>query len=268
MEFVYNKTAIGHNHITRGVVCQDFSDSYIDSNYHIITACDGHGGKLYIRSDRGARFASQAVIDVITSYSSRKFNSLVEQKALDKLKLEILCKWNELVEQDFTNESFTTEELSLLSDGEKFKLETDYIKAYGTTLNAVVLTKDYLICIQIGDGGMYLIKKKKIEIAFEENDENVANITNSLCGDNAYNDLFIKAVKREKYNGVLICTDGLIGPYQTYDNFFKSFVCPYINNFKVVTKKKIIDMDNFVECLGSEIGSGDDVSIATILYEG
>lgn len=268
MEFIYNKSAIGYSHIAKGTVCQDYSDSYINDKYHIITACDGHGGKIYIRSDRGAKFASQAVIDVITSYSVRKLNSLIEKKSLDKLKLEILCKWNDLVEQDYINEEFTLDELRDLTEDERFKLQLNYIKAYGTTLNAIVSTKKYLICIQIGDGGMFLIKNKKVEVAFEENNENVANITNSLCGDDAYDDLFIKAVKKDKYSGALICTDGVIGPYQTYINFFNSFINPFINNFKTISIKKVFEMDDFIELLGSKIGNGDDVSVAAMLYTG
>ena len=113
---------------------------------------------------------------------------------------------------------------------------------------------------------MYFVKNKKIEIIFPDNDDNVANITNSLCGDKAYNKLFIKAVIKEKYNGVILCTDGILGPYQTYSNFYESFVCPFIKNFRIITKEKIFDMDNFIDALGNHIGIGDDVSVACILY--
>ena len=266
MDFLYNKTSIGYSHINKGIVCQDFSQTYIDNKYKIITCCDGHGGKLYIRSERGAEFASKAVIEVITKYSERKLESLVLKKALDKLKLEILCKWNELVEQDYSFEHFTKEELEELTEEDIFKLENNYITAYGTTLNATILTKNYLICIQIGDGGMYFIKNKKMELVFPENDDNVANITNSLCQDNVYNNLFLKAVINEKYNGIILCTDGLLGPYQTYANFYENFVRSFINNFKIITKKKILEMDKFINDLGEKLGNGDDVSFATILY--
>ena len=107
---IYNKTSIGYSHLNKNVVCQDYSEHYIDDNYKIITACDGHGGKIYIRSDRGSRFASQAVIDVITKYSPLDIEHLIKNGALNKLKLEILCKWNELIEQDYSKEGFTDKE--------------------------------------------------------------------------------------------------------------------------------------------------------------
>lgn len=267
MEFVYNKTSIGYSHIKSNIVCQDYSENFINNKFKIVTCCDGHGGKLYIRSDKGARLASKAVIDVINKYSERKLESLVISKGLEKIKLEILCKWNELVEMDYSNNHFTKEELKNLDNEEIFKLEHNYITAYGTTLNAAILTKNFLIAIQIGDGGLYFIKNKKIELTFPENDDNVANITNSLCGDKAYKNLYIKAVLRHKYNGVILCTDGLLGPYQTYSNFYENFIYPFIQNFKVITKSKIDEMDKFIDSLGSKIGIGDDVSFSSILYE-
>lgn len=268
MEFIYNKTAIGYNHLKNNIVCQDYSESYSNNKFKIVTCCDGHGGKIYIRSDKGAFFASKAVIDVISRYSERKLESLISSRALEKIKLEVLCKWNELIESDYSLNHFTEEEMKGLDKEDIFKLENNYILAYGTTLNAAILTKNFLIIIQIGDGGIYFIRNKKIEIAFPENDDNVANITNSLCGDNAYNNLYIKAVLRSKYNGILLCTDGLLGPYQTYINFFDNFVSPFVMNFKTITKNKIEEMDKFIDLLGSSVGIGDDVSFSAILFEG
>ena len=267
MEFVYNKTAIGYSHIKSNIVCQDYSETFINNKFKIVTCCDGHGGKIYIRSDKGAQLASQAVIEVINKYSERKLESLILNRALEKIKLEILCKWNELVEMDYSNNHFTKEELKHLDNEQIFKLENNYITAYGTTLNAAILTKNFLIAIQIGDGGIYFIRNRKIELSFPENDDNAANITDSLCGDKAYNNLYIKAVLRHKYNGVILCTDGLLGPYQTYSNFYENFVYPFIRNFKVITKSKIEEMDKFIDSLGSKIGIGDDVSFSSILYE-
>lgn len=266
MEFIYSNTVIGFNHISKEIVCQDHSDYYIDNEYKIITACDGHGGKIYIRSDKGAKFASQAVIDVITKYSDSKMELMITNNLLEKIKLEVLCKWNELVEQDYSFNHFSQAEFEHLSEEEQFKLENNYIMAYGTTLNAAIISKNHVICIQIGDGGLYLINNNKIELVFPDNDDNVANITYSLCGDNAYDNIYIKAVVKEEYNGIIICTDGLLGPYQTYENFYDNFINPFINSFKVITKDRINDLDAFIEELGKQTGTGDDVSFASILY--
>lgn len=268
MIFIYNRSVKGYSHEASGTVCQDHSLKFIDNKYKIITACDGHGGKQYIRSDKGSMFASMAVVEVFSKYSEIKLHHLIATKATNKLKLEILCKWNELIEQDYSNNPFTESELKKLDEEDIFKLENNFVVAYGTTLNAAVLTSKYLVCIQIGDGGVFLLKKKKIEVAFPENDENVANITNSLCGDKAYNNLFINTFNREKFNGVIICSDGLLGPYQTYTNFYDNFVSPFMKDYKCITFEKITELNDFIDELASKKGIGDDVTFASILYDG
>lgn len=267
MEFIYNRTSIGYSHIECGIVCQDYSEIFANENYKIVTACDGHGGIIYIRSDRGAKFASQSVKDVITKYSIEKLENLILIDALDKIKLEILCRWNQLVEEDYSNNPFSFEELQKLSENDVFKLSNNYILAYGTTLNAAILTDKYLISIQIGDGGMFFIYDNNMQIVFPENDENVANITNSLCGDDAYSNLFIKSVEKDEYKGIILCTDGLLGPYQTYSNFYEKFVIPFINKFKNNNKKIFKELNEYIDNLATKIGIGDDVSFATIIYD-
>lgn len=72
MEVFFNKTSIGYKHIKEGKPCQDYSDCYKNDECTILTACDGHGGALYIRSDRGAKFASAAAIKVLKRHLLQK----------------------------------------------------------------------------------------------------------------------------------------------------------------------------------------------------
>ena len=69
MIFLYNKSVTGYNHKREGSICQDYSDSYYDNKFVIITACDGHGGKIYFRSDVGSKLASDSVISVFKKYN-------------------------------------------------------------------------------------------------------------------------------------------------------------------------------------------------------
>ena len=264
MNFIYNKTSIGYSHLNKNIVCQDYSDYFINHNYKIITACDGHGGKLYIRSDRGAKYASDAVISVFINHSKKEIKSLIEKDGLNKLKLEILCKWNELIERDYSKENFNEEELANLDEEEIFKLTNNFVIAYGSTLNAVVLMDEFVICIQIGDGGIFLLKENDITNAIPENDGNVANITNSLCGDKAYRNLYISVFNKDDYDGTIICTDGLLSPYQTYNNFKNSFVIPIVD--KVISRDIINEIDDFINELGTNIGNGDDVSLGMLFW--
>ena len=54
----FTKTNIGYSHLKANKRCQDYSACYHDEERTIITACDGHGGALYVRSHLGSKFAS------------------------------------------------------------------------------------------------------------------------------------------------------------------------------------------------------------------
>ena len=53
MSIFFTKTETGYAHTNAGKRCQDFSASYSDEERTIVTACDGHGGNVYIRSHLG-----------------------------------------------------------------------------------------------------------------------------------------------------------------------------------------------------------------------
>ena len=69
----FTKTSIGYSHIKENKVCQDYSASYHDEERTIITACDGHGGDIYVRSHLGSKFASNAVIKVLRELERSDF---------------------------------------------------------------------------------------------------------------------------------------------------------------------------------------------------
>lgn len=266
MSFIYNKSVIGYSHIESGLPCQDHSASYKDDNKMIITACDGHGGELYIRSDRGSRFASEACIEVLKHYTKDQIKLLLESDNLDKIKLEILCKWNSLVEEDISRESLNDQEMTKLNDEQIFRLKTNHVVAYGSTMNALMVVGDYLLCLQIGDGGIFLVNESGAYFAFDDDNENVANITQSLCGDKAFKNLNICLYDKNDYDGILMCTDGVLGPYQTYSNFTNNLIRPIFTIISEDLENRTERLDEFMCKLGKEMGNGDDVSLSIIKF--
>ena len=71
----FNITSIGYSHVKADKVCQDHSLSYFDGERTIITACDGHGGDVYIRSHKGSKFASLATLRAMLDAESLSFAS-------------------------------------------------------------------------------------------------------------------------------------------------------------------------------------------------
>ena len=86
----FTKTNIGYSHIKEDMPCQDYSACYHDEERTIITACDGHGGKMYIRSNVGSRYASNAIMRVFQWVERSLFYRYTRQEICDKLRLQIL----------------------------------------------------------------------------------------------------------------------------------------------------------------------------------
>lgn len=258
----FTKSTIGYSHIKSNTVCQDYSSTFKTDDRIILTACDGHGGATYVRSDRGSKFASMAAINALQLLD---LNQLDDVKYLEKIKLQILCRWNELVEQDLASYPITEDEISNLTDSKKETLLADPVIAYGTTLNAVMMSAKYYVCVQLGDGGVFLIKDLLAKPALPDDDLTAANITYSLCQEDAYLHLEIGVFRRKDFDGVLICTDGLLTPYQSYRNFQEYFVTPMLKKFKRGDRQA--DIIKFINVLAKSKGVGDDVSMGLIFDE-
>ena len=261
----FTKTNIGYSHIKEKKPCQDYSACYHDEERTIITACDGHGGKTYIRSNVGSRYASNAIMSVLQGVDKSLFYRYTRQEICDKLRLQILCEWNALVERHLSEKSFCKRELADLDEEQVFKLKQNPAKAYGTTLQGAMIFGNKLICVSLGDGGIFIVRKGQLYTAFEEDDETVANLTYSMCQEDAYKHLKVEIFDFSDLDGVLVCTDGVVNPYQSLINFREKFVKPICIKLQ---EGKLVEIDGFITAMGEKIGIGDDVSLAMAMKTG
>lgn len=262
----FTKTAIGYNHLQHGKPCQDFSASYHDEERTIVTACDGHGSEVHVRSALGSKFAAEAVIKVFKKVTRMLFFRAKAEEANKKLRLEILCEWNALVERHLAEHPLSKAELSTLDEDKVFRLKTDPTVAYGTTLQGAMFFGNKVVCVSLGDGGCFVVKRGMLYPLFEdvEEEENVANVTCSMCQSDAYKHLHVAVFDAKSVQGVMVLTDGLINPYRNLGNFAEKFVAPTVTN--------LLDgnagvMNEFITRLGAELGIGDDVSLGIILRD-
>ena len=95
----------------------------------------------------------------------------------------------------------------------------------------------------------------------EDEDEPVANITYSLCQDDAFSHLLVTVHETANYDGAVVCTDGMINPFQNLANFSKALVMPAILNLHLGKHEKLA---GFVTDIGLKLGTGDDVSLGIV----
>ena len=259
MSIFFAKTGIGYSHVAMGRRCQDFSASYHDEERTVVTACDGHGSDVYVRSHLGAKFASTAALDVLREVEKRAFVKRKREGVTENIRLNILCRWNALVERHLAKNPFRMSELSGLGEAEILSLRKNPIKAYGTTLGAAMILEGKIVCVSLGDGGCFLVKGGVAIEAFpEDEDEPVANLTYSLCQDDAFSHLRVCVHELSAYDGAVVCTDGMINPYRSLQNFSTGLVAPAIATLYAGKGKSL---EAFVTEVGARLGTGDDVSL-------
>ena len=265
MYYVFNKTCIGYNHLKNNKVCQDYSASYKDNERIIVTCCDGHGGPQYVRSHLGSKAASEAVINVFKSINKSFFKEGKSSDLLDKIRLLILCEYNKLIEREVANKPIRKSELVGLSEEQVDALKFNPAKAYGTTLSGAMVFNKKLIIVSIGDTETLGISKGEIVKIFDNSNDPAGNVTYSMCQEDAYKYLRVAILNVKELDGVLLCTDGLSSPYQSYDNFNQSFIKPTMR--RLLNSKSLIYVDNSVDKVALELGVGDDVSLSFIFNE-
>ena len=81
-----------------------------------------------------------------------------------------------------------------------------------------------IICVSIGDGGCFLVKSGIVTPAFaEDEDEPVANITYSLCQDDAFSHLLVSVHELSAYDGAVILPPSRKG-FKTIGVWYPSFL--------------------------------------------
>ena len=182
----------------------------------------------------------------------------------------IINDWNEKVVEDFANDVPSEEEMKGVEPRylERFKKGEKVSKAYGTTLIAAVMTKDYLLILQQGDSHAFLYDENfnySLPVPWDKNCE--GNVTTSICDDDAVSATRFALIdlKEHQVAACVLGTDGV------EDSFYVNLNRTSNYYLTVLTKmSKANSIAEFEKDLEKEIhdltfsGSGDDITISAI----
>lgn len=274
---VANISVRGYSHVLGEKECQDNSISWQEKQYDAVIVCDGHGGDKYFRSAIGSAFACEAGKKMISAFMNYVLNNDETRTSWDtllsQLEISVINEWNELVRQHFSDNPFESDaRFESLKEEDKRSVCSSYVKAYGSTFIAAVLTDKYLFALKLGDGNVCVSNGRNKaclldKIRRELSDEQLQfNLTTSLCNSDAaksFKHCMIPANKANRINGVLLSSDGVINSFSTEE----AYVAFVENVFKGFQDQKLKDakqeLADFLPEL-SKKGSGDDLSIAII----
>lgn len=260
----------------------------------ILAVSDGHGSARSFRSDRGSRFAVEAVGAVLGELFLARSLSLSAVRRLAEVQLpsSLLRRWRRAVAEDLRAYPVTGDELERLEkrvgSSVRQRLEEslgrltattgeaevevalannhDVLAVYGATLLAVVATESYLIYAQLGDGDILAVDAQgRVQRPFARDERLIANETTSLCSPAAERELRLAYQPLADAAPVLILasTDG-------YANSFRdeaSFLLVGSDLLEMVCRDGLAGVGR--ELAGwldeaSQVGSGDDVTLGLL----
>lgn len=256
----------GESHLHDGRVCQDSSASFSDECGTVAVASDGHGGCDYVRSQIGSAMACEAAVKNI-----RRFFENISPEAflaepdmmLIQLEAAIINDWNESVRSHYEANPFTEEELDCVSEkaGASYRSGHRIERAYGATLIAAAVTRDYWFGIQIGDGKCAAFDEAGIctqPIPWDE--KCFLNKTTSICGSDALRD-FRHFYSEKIPTAVFMGSDGIDDSFKNEEDMY-DFYKTILYAFSISDYTQAVDeLKAYLPRLSKE-GSADDVSIA------
>lgn len=267
----------GSEHIKTEKPLQDYSDSFItdkwkSSAYALVA--DGHGGEKYFRSEVGSQLAVLYTVDAINKVLNelkpfiKKKDISVIDKTLKNLCSRVLIMWREKVKAHFKKNPLNEKEIRLCEELKiELPLEDENIYSiYGSTLLAGVYFSiwDFWFSLQIGDGKTVAIKRdNSVFYPIVEDEDMGFGVTASLCGANAI-ERFHYSFGFDKLNSLFVMSDGLADSFDTekLPNFLLSIQKNMVQDSENAKK----ELEEFLPKL-SEQGSGDDISIAGIVFK-
>ena len=265
-----NSHCIGKSHLAGSKPCEDYSLSYGDPSLSAAMISDGHGDPACFRSAAGAQFACEISLNLLRQFQG-VHSHITDVHACDfesyvrSLEKEIAVRWKKKVLSDASARPFTEEELDQAPEAirSQYRQGQSMEHAYGCTLVAVMVSRHYFLCLQIGDGKCVSAYPCGVFVEPVPPDEGcVGNRSTSLCNRDAEKSF------RHYYSPLLP-----LAAFVSSDGVEESFDAEGLYRFfySVAYWHRQEGADSAAEKLAallpriSEGGSGDDVSVAAVL---
>lgn len=246
----------------------------------IMAVADGHGSSRNFRSADGSRLAVEITIPVLqlfcehaaTHSSSNRSN--LHRIAADNLPRSIVRQWQAGIKAHIERHPFTAEELGKLDAAKETKalktLQSEPQVAYGTTLLAAALTRDFVLFLQLGDGDILTVDDHgRVQRPIAKDPTLLGNETTSLCTADA--ELNFRVTCTEFSDGppalILLATDGYANSFRDEAAFLKVGT-DYLKLLHTEGLQAVrANLRNWLQQT-SQQGSGDDITLGFIWREG
>lgn len=240
----------------------------------ILAVSDGHGSAKSFRSDvgsaRAVEIAAWVLQDLLDGQPDPTNLSAVKRTAEERLPREILRQWVEAVEKDLAENPFTPQELALLAEksgpSAREAVEQNTLLAYGATILVVLVTEQFILYLQLGDGDILTVSESGVvERPLPEDARLFANQTTSLCTAEAWRDFRVRfqALPGSPPALILVSTDGYANSFVNEEAFLKVGA----DIWEILRAEGIESVSQSLEGWlneASQSGSGDDITLGLL----
>jgi len=261
----------GATHIRNKLPNQDAIAWYAPAHREdclILAISDGHGAPRYVRSHQGAKLAVKLALEILQEFAADQEAAAelatLPDHADGRLPRSLVRSWQSAVRHDIAAHPFTAAEQLIWAE-ERSKEDEDPMRAYGATLLAALITPNYLLLLQLGDGDILIVDSagRVARPPMPQDPRLIANQTTSLCGPTAWQDMraYFQAFSSRPPALVMLATDGYSNSF-TNDSGFTAAATDILESIRPLGPHQTrVELPGWLRGT-SKAGSGDDITVA------
>lgn len=283
---IIGKSVIGESHIRHNIERQDSlvivdgihkhgrSSSFykeLTSDIKIIAVADGHGSSSCPYSKTGSQTAANVFCDTMAEFAVKYkdnmkelFVTLNREGETTRIAKWIVTEWEKRIL------SYHIMQKRDIPKDEQGGINKNAVwKLYGSTLLGILITKDFLFALQLGDGDITYVDSLGASPVIE-GDKILGVETHSISKASSWKQVLTRVVNRENLVEFpcmyVLSTDGWANSYSSEVEFRKTCV----DYFNSIQEHGIDTVENNLEKWLSEtskMGCGDDITVVFAYFE-
>ena len=267
----------GAGHIKRDMPCEDYGIKFENDECKIFALGDGHGDSNCPRSSFGSRTICEIAVQELQLFAKEIRNQKWEEQLMDKygaselvnqLVTSIFGKWSCVVNEDFLQIPLSEKEESDAKDYiERYRRGERIEHIYGTTFIACLMTDEYALLLQQGDGRCVVFDcEGNATQPIPWDDRCFANVTTSVCDVDAVQSCRYHIIDL-KQNAIIACVAGSDGVEDSFGSMDKMHTY-YREKLQIACKLGVEELEKHLgETLPSfsSEGSQDDTTICGLI---
>ncbi len=267
----------GAGHIKKGMPCEDYGMKYQDEDCAVMVLGDGHGDTNCPRSAFGSRTLCEIAVRELSTFAREVktagwTESLFRQRdgarMIRQLVTSIFGKWSCAVNEDYAQNPLTEEEIAGCGNYiDRYNRGERIEHIYGTTFIAGLLTSEYLLLLQQGDGRCVVFDSHgAASQPIPWDDRCFSNVCTSVCDTDAVQSCRYHIIDLSQ-NPVIACVAGSDGVEDSFSSMDKMHTF-YREKLKIACEDGVEGLEaHLKEKLPqfSAEGSQDDVTICGLI---